>query len=277
VTPTFYASSRSFKPEASLVLVGARGTGKSTLGVITSTAFQRRLIDTEFSFKEITGHSTTAYRKEHGAVSYQQRSLEVLKTVLYSNQSNCVIVCGLVSLSKEGQGLLSEYGRTHPVIHILREVENVQSYLRIAEKEKVSSLMDAAEKMFRVCSNLEFFNLSDRSSISTPDTRASSHLLSDERSSTPYLALKRAERHFLKFLALTTSIANIPALEDAYPLSRVYAESRSFTYAVTVPLSQLTSSEMDIEKLEEGADAFELRIDGTVSGNYKRRATYCRH
>jgi shikimate kinase len=266
VTPVCSPSSRSFNPEVSIVLVGARGTGKSTLGVITSKAFQRRLIDTDFSFKEITGLSTTAYRKEHGAVNYQQRSIEVLKTVLYSNQTNCVIVCGLVSLSKEGQTLLSEYGRTHPVIHILRDVDSVQSYLRIAEKEKVSSLMDAAEKMFRVCSNLEFFNLSDRSSVLTPGTGASANLLSDERSMSPYLALKRAERHFLKFLALATSIANIPALEDAYPLSRVSADARSFTYAVSVPLSQLASSVLDIEKLEEGADAFELRIDGNVSG-----------
>jgi shikimate kinase len=277
VTPTLNTCSRSFKPAASIVLVGARGTGKSTLGVITSAAFQRRLIDTDFSFKEITGHSTTAYRKEYGAVNYQQRSLEVLKTVLYSNQSNCVIVCGLVSLSKEGQALLSEYGKTHPIIHILRDVDSVQSYLRIAEKGKVSSLMDAAEKMFRVCSNLEFFNLTDGSSMSTPDTEASSHLLSDERLTTPYLALKRAERHFLKFLALATSIANIPALEDAYPLSRVNVDARSFTYAVSVPLSQLASSLMDIEKLEEGADAFELRIDGIVSGNYKPWVTHGCH
>jgi hypothetical protein len=238
--------------------------------VITSKAFQRRLIDTDFFFKEITGHTTTGYRKEYGPSEYQQRSLEVLKTVLYNNQTNCVIVCGLVSLSKDGQGILSEYGRTHPIIHILRDVNSVQSYLKIAEKGRVSSLLDAAEKMFRTCSNLEFFNLSDNSSVTTLDSGELSYVSSDERSSTPYLALKKAERHFLKFLALATSIANIPALEDAYPLSRVYADARSFTYAVSVPLRQLVSSTMDIEKLEEGADAFELKVDGVVAGKCER-------
>lgn len=260
-------SSRAFDPDASIVLVGARGTGKSTLGVISSTAFQRRLIDTDYFFKETTGLSTTAYRKEYGAFNYQQRSLEVLKTVLYNNRSRCVIVCGLVSLSKDGQALLSGYGRTHPVIHIVRDVNSLQDHLKFGEKDRVTSLLEAAEKMFRACSNLEFFNISDGQSFHSSSPGSRSHPASDERSSTPYLALKKTERHFLKFCALATSISNIPALEDAYPLSRVRVDTRSFTYAVSVSVFQLASSQMDIERLEEGADAFELVIDQDTQGN----------
>jgi shikimate kinase len=260
-------TSRSFDPEASIVLVGASGTGKTTLGVIASTALQRRLIDADFSFKEITGQTTTTYRKEHGALKYQQRSMEVLTTVLYNNAKNCVVVCGLVSLSKDGQSVLSEYGRTHPVIHILRDAENVQAHLKI-DKERVSSLLDAAEKMFRACSNLEFFNLSDSGIGSSANADIPAQLDSDQRSLTPYLTLKRAERHFLKFLSLATRIANLPALEDAYPLSRVRTDARSFTYALSVPLTQLASLPLDIERLEEGVDAFELRINRSELGMY---------
>ncbi|KAF2431285.1 hypothetical protein EJ08DRAFT_587752 [Tothia fuscella] len=253
-------ASRTFDSEATIVLVGASGTGKTTLGVIASTALQRRLIDADFSFKEITGESTTAFRKEHGASNYRQRSIEILKTVLHNNKKHCVIVCGLISLSTEGQEVLSEYCQTHPVIHTLRDLKHVQSYLRM-DKERTSKLLEAAARMFRLCSNLEFFNLSDLAT-STPNQETTLTLVgSDETSSTPYLALKRTERHFLKFLSSATTIANLPALEDAYPLSRVRTDARSFTYAISIPFSQLASVAFDFERLEEGADAFEMTID----------------
>ncbi|TID25294.1 hypothetical protein E6O75_ATG04499 [Venturia nashicola] len=242
-----------FITDASIVLLGARGTGKSTLGVIAATAFQRRLIDTDFAFKEATGQSTSAFRKTHGSSEYQRRAIEILRNVLHSNPTRCVIVCGLVSLSTDGQILLSEYGQTHPVIHILRDVDAIQAYLNVAERSKVAELLDATEKTFRASSNLEFFNQSDFL-LFDPE------LSPGQRSPAPRPTLKKAERHFLKFLALATKIENIPALEEAYPLSRVRVDSRSFTYAVSVPLSQIMTSTLDIERLEEGADVFEMKV-----------------
>lgn len=244
---------RSFIADASIVLLGARGTGKSTLGVIAATAFQRRLIDTDFAFKEATGQSTVAFRKTHGSSEYQRRAIEILRNVLHSNPTRCVIVCGLVSLSREGQILLSEYGQTHPVIHILRDVDAIQAYLNVAERSKVAELLDATEKTFRASSNLEFFNQSDF-------LRFAPELSPGQRSPAPRPTLKKAERHFLKFLALATKIENIPALEEAYPLSRVLVDSRFFTYAVSVPLSQIMTSSLDMERLEEGADVFEMKV-----------------
>lgn len=246
-------SQRSFIPDASIVLVGARGTGKSTLGVIAATAFQRRLVDTNFAFKEATGQSTTAFRKAHGSSECQRRAIEILRTVLYGNPTRCVIVCGFVSLSRDSQILLSEYGQTHPVIHILRDLDAIQAYLNVAERSKVAELLDATEKTFRASSNLEFFNQSDF-------LRSDSNLSPSQQSPAPRPALKKAERHFLKFLALATKIENIPALEEAYPLSRVRVDSRSFTYAVSVPLSQIMTSSLDMERLEEGADVFEMKV-----------------
>ncbi|KAE9993646.1 hypothetical protein EG327_003910 [Venturia inaequalis] len=239
------------------VLLGARGTGKSTLGVIAATAFQRRLIDTDFAFKEATGQSTAVFRKTHGSSEYQKRAIEILRNVLHANPTRCVIVCGLVSLSRDGQVLLTEYGRTHPVIHILRDVDAIQAYLNVAEKSKVAELLDATEKTFRASSNLEFFNQSDFLQFDP-------ELSPGQRSPAPRPTLKKAERHFLKFLALATKIENIPALEEAYPLSRVRVDSRSFTYAVSVPLSQIMTSSLDMERLEEGADVFEMKVGKIV-------------
>jgi hypothetical protein len=129
----------------------------------------------------------------------------------------------------------------------------------VLEKNKVAELIEATENMFRACSNLEFYNLSSAPIAVKPEATETSTAI--QQSPAPYLALKGAERHFLKFLALATRIANVPALAEAYPLSRFRVEMRPFTYAMSVPLSKLSSMPLDIEKLEEGADVFEVRVD----------------
>src|SRR5262249_22125957 len=90
---------------------------------------------------------------------------------------------------------------------------------------------------------------------------------------TPYLALKNAERHFLKFLAHATRAKDIPSLEDAFPLSQVNTEDRTFTYAVSIPLSAAMDQSLDIEAVEEGADAIELIVEKASQG--ESRAIPC--
>jgi len=253
---------REFDPEASIVLVGARGTGKSTLGVIAGTVCRRQHIDTDFSFKERTGLSPSAFRKTKGAVEYQRQSLEVLEMVLEKNAKNCVIVVN-GTLNRDGQNLLAAYSATHPVILILRDVSSIQEYLNAPEKEKISELVDVSERVLRACSNFEFFNLSETSSIGaskSPELEAI-----PKSSPSPYLALKYAEQHFLKFLSSATRIAKIPAMEDTCPLSRVNVEQLVFTYMISISLSDITSKLYDIERLEQGADAFELRVNSVLS------------
>jgi shikimate kinase len=238
---------RPFEPKFSILLLGARGTGKSTLGVIAATAFRRRLIDTDHAFEEATGQSALVYRKVHGYANYLKKELEVLETVLSNNST--IIVGGRVSLTTEGQSRIARYAKTHPVVLILRDVKSVQNYFKVPSIEKVADLFAVTENRFRACSSLEFFNSSDTASVPIPPT--------------PYLALKKAERHFIKFLALATNISNAPPLEDAYPLSRVRVDARTYTYAVSVPLTKILSTGLDIERVEEGADVFEVRIDAT--------------
>jgi shikimate kinase len=240
---------RSFDPDTSILLVGARGTGKSTLGVIAATAFRRRLIDTDHAFEEATGQSASDYRKLYGLSEYYKREMEVLEAIMSNNSTKSIIVCGRVSLTREGQSRIAQYGRIHPVVLILRDVKSVQSYLKAPDIDKVVELFAVTEKMFRTCSNLEFFNSSDTAAQPV--------------SPTPYLALKKAERHFIKFLTLATNISNAPPIEDAYPLSRVRVDERTYTYAVSVPLTKILSTGLDIERIEEGADVFEVRIDAT--------------
>lgn len=97
---------RSFALDASIVLIGIRGTGKSTLGIIGSTVLQRRLIDVDWTFQELTGHSSAVYKRIHGAKEHNRRRMEVLETILYENATGCLIVVGSCSMEKAGQALL---------------------------------------------------------------------------------------------------------------------------------------------------------------------------
>jgi hypothetical protein len=75
---------------------------------------------------------------------------------------------------------------------------------------------------------------------------------------TPFLALKIVQRDFLRFIAFVTGA--LRRINAALPLSSLEVESRTHSYAVTVPLSTLLESNLDIEDTST-ADAFELGID----------------
>ncbi|KIW08179.1 uncharacterized protein PV09_01110 [Verruconis gallopava] len=255
---------RVFDPDASLIIVGARGTGKSSLGVIAASTLQRRLVETDFIFRHMTGQSTTAYRKAFGSAQYQQKALEVLESILENHSTHCVIVCGLLSLSKEAQVTLARYATTHPIVHVVRDIESIQAYLGL-DQSRVLDMVHSAEKLFRTCSNLEFFNISNDHGDLLQDPDALADSTGMPRHSTPHLTLKKAERCFLKFLALATSIQNSPAIGKVFPLSQVAVESRHYTYAMRLSTRQLENSKIDAEKLEEGVDAFEVKVDGDVA------------
>jgi len=152
---------------------------------------------------------------------------------------------------------------------MVRDVKGITTYLKQLDEDKVENLLRLSGPIFRACSNLEFFNVSE--TITTlvsplPESTPLGQSTPDNRSLAPFLTLKKAERYFLKFIALVTT-GDIPPQESVYPLSRVRAVTRLFTYSVCVPLMEILSPSLDIEELETGSDAFEIYIDHTVKGD----------
>jgi shikimate 5-dehydrogenase/shikimate kinase len=253
---------RIFESNATIVLIGIRGTGKSTLAVIASVACQRRVVDIETLFHEATGFSTAKYRKQFGASNHNLRQEDLLRTALQAWDKGAIIVCNGSSLERSGQALLRDFSRTHPVIHIIRELPSIHQYLEVLDESKLQDILAFSSPIFRRCSNYEFYNMSE--------TKAAFSIAPVNQPSVPaFLTLKRAERTFLKFLSLVTSKGNtsgtyqssIPPLQPGFPLSDVATEQRKYTTAVQVPLSVLLEDEADIEDLEFGSDAFEIVIN----------------
>ncbi|KAH8703785.1 type I 3-dehydroquinase-domain-containing protein [Talaromyces proteolyticus] len=260
---------RKFSQNASIVLIGIRGTGKSSLAVMLAATYGRRLIEADRYFQQVTGRSRAAYKKEYTPPQYRRQEAIVMESMLMDHQHDCVIVCGSGDVERNGQILLREYAKTHPVIHILRDLGSIKSYLRTWDTEKVRRLLKLSGPIYRACSNFEFFNVSEKGIGDQTLGKDSQHYTQwdaevDQRAQTsaPFLMLKRLQRDFLRFVAFATgNISELRNQLSPFPLHMQPIESRKFTYAATVPISSLLERDLDIEELESTADAFELKID----------------
>jgi shikimate 5-dehydrogenase/shikimate kinase len=248
-----------------------RGTGKSTLAVIASIACRRRVVDVDDLFQEATGFSPARYRKQFGAANHNLRQEELLQTALRVHDLGAIIICNGGSLERNGQILMQEFARTHPVVHIVRELHDIHEYLGGIERQRLRDMLAFTAPILRRCSNYEFFNIAETSTVRPTG-------VSTTPAAPAFLTLKRAQRTFLKFLSLVTSSKDasgprgttIPPLEPGYPLSDVATELRKYTCAVQVPLSDLLDEDVNIQNLEIGSDAFEIVVDPSQGEAHQR-------
>lgn len=264
---------RNFDPDASILLIGMRGTGKSTLAVIASIATRRRVVDTDDLFQEATGFSTARYRKQFGAANHNLRQEELLQTALRLHDRDAIIVCNGGSLERNGQMLVQDFAKTHPVVHIVREIREIHGYLGAIDLQRLGDMLAYTSPILRRCSNYEFYNIAEMRTVRNAEAATMSV-------APAFLTLKRAQRTFLKFLSLITSrpetgrlsASTIPPLEPGYPLSDVATELRKYTCSVQVPIADLLADDVNIQSLELGSDAFEIVVDASQSTHHTRTA-----
>lgn len=258
--PSSDFSVRLFDPDASIVITGIRGAGKSTLAIIASSAMKRKVVDAERLFQEITGLPSPVYKKTHGLPAYHSQQADVLRGLFCRCQTNTIIVCSW--MERHVQATLREYSNRTPIIHVVRDPKAIRDHLKITDASRLQDLLDASSLVFRRCSHFEFYNVTeDLQKKNKADSIDGLLTEFDKRSPAPYLTLKRAERHFLKFLSLILPRSTIPFIESAFPLAAISTEDRRYTYAVSIPLSVLLSNHVDIEDIETGADAIEIIVD----------------
>jgi shikimate kinase len=257
----------SFGPNASVVFVGIRGTGKSTLAIMASSAMKRKVLDLETAFQRSSGMSSASYKSIHGSAQCHHQQAKILQGVLDRNRSDAVIVCSW--MESRVQELLRHFAATNPVIHVVRDAEAIQEHLKVRDAKKMENLINVSKVIFRSCANFELFNVSER----PRDTSApASPNAVFQRLPAPYLTLKQAERHLLKFLSLIYPPGAIPFIESAFPLANMATEDRRFTYALSLPLRELKSANFDLEEHVTGADAIQIHVEGLDSQSDEKSA-----
>lgn len=255
--PHFNGQMPKFTADASIVMVGVRAAGKTTLAIMAASALKKKIIDMEASFQRATNLSSHAYSKIHGTAQCQTRQGHVLENVLQKNPRDSIIVCSW--MERRVQGLLRQFATTNPVVHVMRSQEAIRDCLRIVCETKLHTFWRTSNAFFRTCSNLEFFNVSEAVATEPEQT---TNGVSAPGGLPPYLALKQAERHLLRFLSQIYPPGTIPFFESAYPLASIPTEHRSYTYALSVSLGDILDGRVDIEDDSAGADAFQILVDG---------------
>ncbi|KAF7554917.1 hypothetical protein G7Z17_g2564 [Cylindrodendrum hubeiense] len=136
-----------FSSDASLVLVGIRGAGKSTLAIMASSVTNRKVIDLETAFHSASGTTSADYKTKHGSAACDTQQAKVLNNLLHRHSTGCVLVCSWISSTI--QSLLQKFSETHPVIHIVREADAIEKLFNISDKGKVWDLLRLSSAIFR--------------------------------------------------------------------------------------------------------------------------------
>ncbi|KAK9452073.1 uncharacterized protein V1518DRAFT_49779 [Limtongia smithiae] len=275
---------------ASVLLIGIRGVGKSTLALIAAQCLAARFVDTDAHVHAALGTSPLAYIREHSLQEYRACEHEVLRALLAqaSDPANrCVVAVGAAVLEhKPNQQLICEFrdAGPNPVVHVVCDINRIVEYYSGAtDVAMVLQMCAAAIAVFRRCANYEFFNLLSEGRVSTvspyskhsqPRSTTTSTTLSSgdstkqlsglssralsARAPRPFLLLKNSERDFVHFLRTVLGLDTTGTL-----LSRVPPpELRKYTYSVSFrfPLDITVHSQSRMEDLVLGADCVEIVV-----------------
>ena len=257
-------SSRKFAPNASIVLVGIRGCGKTSLGYIAARALGRRLVESDDEFERKTGCTRAQFLKRNGQneEEYRLQERQVMESMLVNYERDAIITCGVGSLETVGQALLKRYALTHPVVHVIRGSEYIRQWLRLPKGSKLMQRLEESDRSHRLCSNFEFYNYYDggTSMASGPASESISPTPGGSRSPRYTGMLQRTQEDFVRFLNLIMGFNDetLQVLTSKIKAATACPIDRVYTYALRIYYWQLDS--VDLAALECGADAIEIEV-----------------
>ena len=246
---------RVFHPDASIVLIGIRGCGKRSLGFIAAATLGRKFVTEDHYFSTVTGMSRQDYLKIHGSQDFHKQDVAVAKRMLEDNMTNCVIECGLGSLTSNVQEYLKQYAFTHPVIHLTRDMESIRKMLKLSDRSVRT--LEQADATHRRCSNFEYYNLEDDSLEDSVENGTS-----DRQAPTYSFKLKKAKVDFSIFVrSVTRQRVDNAVVASPFSLLEFPVDLRLYTHALLLRFSELIKSRFDFGPLEAAGDVIELCVD----------------
>lgn len=162
-----------YNPRATIIIIGMKGAGKTTLGLIANRTLGRTFIDTDHLFRTSENASVESFVAAHGWNAFRSRETTILKDLLARYPYDTVIACGGgIVESSESRRLLKDARPAFPIIRVLREDDAIRRYidgrwLRQYD-EDLDAMMVRRASLDRECCSHTFFNLT------CPDPRPSS-------------------------------------------------------------------------------------------------------
>ncbi|KAF7419399.1 3-dehydroquinate dehydratase (3-dehydroquinase) [Pleurotus ostreatus] len=249
---------------ASVVVVGMRGSGKTFIGQLAASALSWTFVDADAYFEEKHQTGVREFVHKNGWPAFREAETSLLKELLTADEKSTRHVISLGGGIVETEGarqLLKDYATKGPVVHVIREIDEVVKYLgaevsRPAYGEPITDVFRRREPWYKECSNYEFVNwvTSESSASDEVTTRKTTRA--------------EVERFFKHITGESPNLAH-----------NLAPGNRSYFLSLTYP--DVTPALPHIEELTTGVDAIELRVDllrspedFDVVGKYIPPATY---
>ncbi|KAJ2663070.1 3-dehydroquinate dehydratase (3-dehydroquinase) [Coemansia sp. RSA 1199] len=230
----------------SVVLIGMRGVGKTTLGRAAAMALDREFVDLDDFLEREVGQTIPEIINRDGWAAFREHEARVLRTALtQAHATGAVIACGggVVEGAANREQLRAHAGRGAAVICLTPNMEHVAEYLsRDKTRPAYAVTSDIHEvyarrlPLYAESCNYEY--LVDKA------------LLSGDENSEGHGAWTLIERDFIRLVQFATG----------RELNRVDLRGPSFFVSLTAP-SVREYLPAKLEALTAGAQAIELRVD----------------
>ncbi|KAF9460760.1 type I 3-dehydroquinase-domain-containing protein [Collybia nuda] len=258
------ASSRTSSPlngigcsrKASIVLIGMRGVGKTTLATIIAKALGWGIIDTDTLFEEEQQTTIAAFIASNGWEAFRRMESRILANVLRVHLTGKIIACGGGITDLEANRLILHRFREHGlVIHVLREKETVLAYLKESTHfppyihETAVETWERREICFRECCSFEFVSMT----VPIPPAPPSS---TETVTPDQTLALKPVEQDFFRLLRFIHGVDT----------NQVALGSRGHrTYFLALTFDDVRKAIPILDDICIGIDLWEIRVDFLIS------------
>ncbi|KIK68989.1 hypothetical protein GYMLUDRAFT_188368 [Collybiopsis luxurians FD-317 M1] len=242
----------TFSRRASIVLIGMRGVGKTTLGAIASKALGWELIDTDIVFEQQQRVSIVKFISTYGWEEFRRVEADLLEYLIPANLTGKVIACGggIVELERN-RALLLRFREHGPVIHVLREKDAVLAFLRNSPQyppflhETAKEAWDRREKLFRESCSFEFVSLTVPI---PPAPEGFKDIITPDQT----FALKPVEEDFFRLLRFIHGVDTRQVL---------LSPRGPRTYSLTLTFEDIYDAIPVLDDISTGIDIWELRVD----------------
>lgn len=222
----------SGRTNSSIIVLGMRGVGKSSLSEWVAETLHYKKLDLDHFLEEVLEVDIKEFIKTEGWEKFREEELKIFKLALSKFGDNHIISTGggLVE-TPEARKLLEEFKTRGTVIHVHRDVGEIVSFLltelsRPQYLEEIREVWLRREKWYTACSNYYWYS----PHCATPED---------------HLSLKKSFIHYL--LTITGS--------------RDVAVPKGDSFFVCLTFKNLKDNLAVLEESTYGCDAIELRVD----------------
>ncbi|KAI0954260.1 hypothetical protein AcV7_007538 [Taiwanofungus camphoratus] len=242
---------------ASVVIIGMRGSGKTFIGELAASILDWQFLDADAVFEEKHKTGVRQFVQKNGWPAFRAAETEILQELLVQYSTGHVIsLGGGIVETAAARELLKTYAKKGPVVHIVREIDEVVKYLgeetlRPAYGEPLMDVFQRREPWFAECCNYVFVNYTGVLNSVTDSPVEDGLVDSESFSSDPFSAgavRDEVDRFFNHVTGQRPNLAPTMA-----------TDKRTYFLSLTYP--DITPALRHIEELTTGVDAIELRVD----------------